>query len=452
MVGTDKSEIRNSKSKTNPKFKPGKMFQPQSSASFRAFGLRIWNLFRLSTLRSTRRQQSIRTGCGEGQICANRAKATEDGSDLGFRTFCWLAVAIFFCTSAFADERTVTNRWLVQLSSVTDSSPAVGPDGTIYIGTFLHKLWAINPGGTSKWSFEAGSEIWSSPAVSRDSTAYFGCRDRKLYAVGANGREKWSFKTGAWVDSSPALAEDGTVYVGSWDKSLYALGADGDRKWQFETGGPVVSSPAIGGDGTVYFGSHDGKFYALLPTGNKKWEFATGGPIISSPAVNGDTCLYITSVDGFLYALNLDGTLRFKLKTAGATQSSPVIAADGMIFVGVNQELWEITAEGRLVWTRGMSCPVEAAPMALADSSVCVLCRWGFIACLDRERNQKWGTFLYNYSYNSPGIGTDGTVYAPRDGSYLAALPAGVPLAKSPWPKFRGNMANTGNVKDGPVK
>jgi outer membrane protein assembly factor BamB len=369
-----------------------------------------------------------------------------------FRIWLWLAVTLFFCASVLADERAVTNQWLFELGSVTDSSPAVGPDGTIYIGTFLHKLWAINRNGTGKWSFNAGSEISSSPAVAHDGTVFFGCRDRKLYAVGPDGRGKWSFKTGGWVDSSPALSDDGTVYFGSWDRSFYAIGADGIKKWQFDTGGPVVSSAAIGEDRVIYFGSHDGKFYALLPDGTKKWEFATGGPVVSSPAVNGNDCVYFTSVDGYLYALNVDGALRFKLKTGGATQSSPVIAGDGMIFVGVGQELWEITPEGKQVWTRGMGCPVEATPMALADSSVCVLCRWGFFACLDRERNQKWGAFFYNYGYTSLGIGADGTVYAQRDISRLAALAAGVPLAKSSWPKFRGNMANTGNVKDNPIK
>jgi outer membrane protein assembly factor BamB len=396
------------------------MSQTRLFQKLRAFGFGVLNLFRIS--------------------------------DFGFRIFAWLVVAIFSCTSAFADERTVTNEWLFELNSATDSSPAVGPDGTIYIGTFLHKLWAINRNGTGKWSFEAGSEIWSSPAVAHDGTVFFGCRDRKLYAVGADGRGKWSFKTGGWVDSSPALAGDGAVYFGSWDRNFYAVGADGIKKWQFDTRGPVVSSPAIGEDGVIYFGSHDGKFYVLQPDGSKKWEFATGGPIVSSPAVNGNDCVYFTSVDGYFYAVNIDGTLRFKLKTGGATQSSPVIAGDGMIFVGVGQELWEITPEGKQVWTRGMGCPVEAAPMALADSSVCVLCRWGFFACLDRERNQKWGAFFYNYGYASLGIGPDGTVYATRDISRLAALAAGVPLAKSSWPKFRGNMANTGNVKDNPIK
>src|SRR5262252_817758 len=43
-----KSEIRNSKSETNPKFKTEEMFKARQPVKFRTFGFRIWNLFRIS--------------------------------------------------------------------------------------------------------------------------------------------------------------------------------------------------------------------------------------------------------------------------------------------------------------------------------------------------------------------------------------------------------------------
>ena len=127
-------------------------------------------------------------------------------------------------------EDSLTNQWVLNIKAHTDSSPAVGNDGTIYLGTFDRHLWAINPDGTRKWVFTAGLEIWSSPAVAADSTIYFGSRDRKVYAVGADGGQKWTFPTGGWVDSSPALANDGTVYIGSWDGNFYALTPNGTKR------------------------------------------------------------------------------------------------------------------------------------------------------------------------------------------------------------------------------
>ena len=354
----------------------------------------------------------------------------------------------------------LTNEWSVALYCYSDSAPAVGADGTVYFGTWSGKLWALNPDGMRKWVFQAGNEIKSAPAVSLEGTVYFGSRDRKFYAVRANGKKRWEFPTGGWVDSSPALARDGTVYFGSWDKSFYALNSDGTKRWQFTTPGEIVSSPAIGADGTVYFGSHDKKLYALAADGRKKWEFATGGPIVSSPALNGDQCLYITSVDGCLYAVNLDGTLRWRLRTGGITESSPVIGLDGTIYVGVLTHLWAISADGQKRWGRAgdekdlplKDWPYEASPLVLANGSICGVSRYGMLSYASPEGVEQSMYYLYGYGYGSPAVGPTGAIYlfdcGAAPGGGFTALRAGVSLAHTPWPKFRGNARNTGNVQD----
>ena len=104
----------------------------------------------------------------------------------------------------------------------------------------------------------------SSPAIGSDGTVYVGSNDNKLYAInGKSGVKLWEFETGSGVSSSPAIGSDGTVYVGS-GKKLYAINPkSGVKLWEFETGFHVRSSPAIGSDGTVYVGSRDGKLYAI---------------------------------------------------------------------------------------------------------------------------------------------------------------------------------------------
>jgi outer membrane protein assembly factor BamB len=346
-----------------------------------------------------------------------------------------------------------SNEWSVPLNSGSDSAPAVGSDGTIYFGTWNGKLWALNPNGTRKWVFRAENEIKSAPAVALDGTVYFGSRDRKFYAVRADGKKRWEFQTGAWVDSSPALARDGTVYFGSWDKSFYALNAEGVKQWEFKTPGEIVSSPAIGADGTIYFGSHDRKFYALAADGRKKWDYVAGGPIVSSPALAKDQCLYFTSVDGFLYALNLDGSLRWRLRTGGITESSPVIGPEGTIYVGVLQHLWAISADGKKKWGRvgGEDYPVESAPLVLASGSICCVSRQGLLYYFSPEGAMEAMYYLSGYGYGSPAVGSTGAVYVPDGGvAYggFSALRAGASLARTPWPKFRCNARNTGNIQD----
>ena len=119
--------------------------------------------------------------------------------------------------------------------------------------------------GTILWEFVTGDEVDSYPAIGADGTVYVGSFDGKVYALdGKTGAIKWKFETGDGVNSSPAIGADGTIYVGSWDNKVYALdGRTGAKKWEFLTGDEVHSSPAIGADGTVYIGSNDGKVYAI---------------------------------------------------------------------------------------------------------------------------------------------------------------------------------------------
>jgi outer membrane protein assembly factor BamB len=126
--------------------------------------------------------------------------------------------------------------------------------------------FASNPEENKLWEFKTGGAIGdSSPAIGSDGTVYVGSVDKKLYAInGKSGDKLWEFKTGGAVFSSPTIGSDGTVYVGSVDKKLYAInGRSGVKLWEFETGGVVGSSLAIGFDGTLYVGSLDNNLYAI---------------------------------------------------------------------------------------------------------------------------------------------------------------------------------------------
>ena len=78
--------------------------------------------------------------------------------------------------------------------------------------------------GTPIWEFKTRGFVDSSPAIGSDGTVYVGSDDKKLYAInGKSGVKLWEFKTGADVSSSPAIGSDGKVYVGSYDNKLYAI-------------------------------------------------------------------------------------------------------------------------------------------------------------------------------------------------------------------------------------
>ena len=74
-----------------------------------------------------------------------------------------------------------------------------------------------------------GTEAYtdSSPAIGSDGTVYVGSSDKKFYALdGKTGTKKWEFVTGSYVGSSPAIGNDGTLYIGSLYEKVYALKTD----------------------------------------------------------------------------------------------------------------------------------------------------------------------------------------------------------------------------------
>jgi len=80
-----------------------------------------------------------------------------------------------------------------------------------------------------------GKIICSSPAVGDDGTVYIGSWDTCLYAVHPDGTIKWKYRTNGGIASSPAVGDDGTVYVGSYDRYVHAVNPDGTLKWKVET-------------------------------------------------------------------------------------------------------------------------------------------------------------------------------------------------------------------------
>ncbi|MCL4478847.1 MAG: PQQ-binding-like beta-propeller repeat protein [Deltaproteobacteria bacterium] len=82
--------------------------------------------------------------------------------------------------------------------------------------------------GGLKWSFTTSGPIISSPAIGADGTIYIGTGflgndmslivscdyGNTLYAINPNGTLKWTFATGCGIISSPVIGSDGTIYVG----------------------------------------------------------------------------------------------------------------------------------------------------------------------------------------------------------------------------------------------
>ncbi len=327
-------------------------------------------------------------------------------------------------SSVDTSTTTGTLRWSYPTGAWITTSPVIGADGTVYVGSRDGNFYALNSEGSFKWSSTVGIWITSSPAIGSDGTVYVGSYDNSLLALNPTGTLKWSYPMGGTVYSSPAIGADGTIYVGSLHNGLYAISPDGSKKWSYPMGGAVNNAPAIGADGTIYVGTGDHYLYALNPDGSLKWRYATGDWVGTSPAIGVDGTIYIGSNDGYLYALNPDGSLKWRYSIGNVVYSSPAIGADGTIYFGSEDySLYALNPDGTLKWSYATGNAVQSSPAVGADGTIYFGSNDGSLYALNPDGSLRWlYTIGFGHSVNtSPAIGADGTIYVGSlDGSLYA--------------------------------
>jgi outer membrane protein assembly factor BamB len=273
-----------------------------------------------------------------------------------------------------------TLEWSYITGADIRSSPAIGPDGTVYVGSMDYKLYAFNPDtGDNKWSYTAGGRLWSSPVIGQDGTIYEGSfDDSTLYAFNPDGTFKWSYAVQGRIGwSNSAIGPDGTVYVGTVDDGYFdAINPDGTLKWSYYVGVLIGSSPTIGQDGTVYVGSADNNVYAIKPDGTNKWSYGTSGPVYSSPAIGPDGTVYVGSEDNNLYAINPDtGVAKWicPVTLTGGIDCSPAIDRDGTIYIGGNDNsIYAISSAGTIKWSYATGGVINSTPAIGSDGTLYV--------------------------------------------------------------------------------
>ena len=326
--------------------------------------------------------------------------------------------------------------WTVDVPGRTfGGMPAIGTDGTLYFGSdngSWGSLIAVDPGGSIRWILDDLDAINSSPALGPDGTIHV-AGGRHVHAVDPQGEIRWTYETPVrnnFFISSPAVAGDGTIYVGGDDHSLHAINRDGSLRWTFKTGDLIRAPPSIGADGTVYVPSYDGRLYAVDPDGSERWSVVVMRPppgyegssaqVNSPPSIGPDGAIYVLGRG--LFAINPDGSIRWHFDSGSSGfRSTPILGADGNVYIGSGVTVTALDAHGRHLWDY-----------------------------------QPGGGYGHSgvYVVASPAIGVDGTIIATSvsytDGGTIHGIveteSTNGGYAGSPWPTQRGNRANTGRA------
>jgi outer membrane protein assembly factor BamB len=234
--------------------------------------------------------------------------------------------------------------WTVSLSRwgggivPCERTPAVGSDGTIYVGSYDGTLYAISPAGSVKWKFAAGDYIDSSVAIASDGSIYL-AGGYFLYAINPDGSLRWKYPIG-WGTSSPAVDDNGTVYIcGGNRMQMYAVDSQGDLRWKYTMPKQVHASPLVADTGP-YCVDEDGMIYSLARDGRLRWNLATGDPVYGSPALGLDGTIYVQS-EGAVHAVSAEGSLRWTYRSSnigshvvcGGEGATPRVDSYGTIYV-----------------------------------------------------------------------------------------------------------------------
>lgn len=286
--------------------------------------------------------------------------------------------------------------------------------------------------GGNLWTFQTGKGIFSTPVIGGDGTVYIGSADRTFYALdGATGTPRWSHLTGEIIDSSALLDDLGRVYVGSGDGHLYAWdAASGTPVWTFTADPPAETNAfinwfegnvAMGLDGTLYVPNDNFLTYALdRETRDVRWTFKTSDQTWSLPAFDPTTGRLFMGNNIQLFLPNtfaLDaatGEAIWSETVDGTIAASPMVMRNGRVAVGGFDGFVRARAQdtGVEAWSFGARDHIYASPAELPDGTVVQASADGSVYGLDPDSGAlRWQFDTRDAIRSSPAVDGDGNVY-----------------------------------------
>jgi hypothetical protein len=225
-----------------------------------------------------------------------------------------------------AFDKSGSLQWFINLPSQRDTSPAgvqFGSHFRLYVISNNAELTAIDDMGSSAsiaWTIDLGSQDeHSSPTIGPDGTIYVGT-DNKLFAVKDNGasavvKPGWPLTVAGEVDTTAALSGN-TLYVSSHGpgtvRTMYGVDLAGPSVLWSRAGVGTSStnlaqtpSPVIGANGLVYAAIGPNVFAfdpaVANPATTPRWQYTLGDDAISLAV--GEGALYVSAKDSKVYAL-----------------------------------------------------------------------------------------------------------------------------------------------------
>ncbi len=331
--------------------------------------------------------------------------------------------------------------WTFRTGKGIFSSPVVGGDGTVYIGSADRNFYALNSDGTERWRFETGEIIDSSALLDDQGRVYFGSGDGHLYALDAQtGAQVWSFLADdpsernafiRWFEGNVAIHPNGNLILGNDNWFVYAIDRnDGTMKWRFATPDQTWALPAIdAATGNIFIGNNNtlypetlGNVFAVSSRGQLLWQTGTLATIAASPLLL-DGRLILSSFDGFVRSLDTtDGSESWNLGTRDHVYSSAARHPDGFVVVpSADGTVYAIDpSDGHTLWAFDWKNPIRSSPAIDADGNIYMGTGDGSLLVLNGDGTLRWTLRLIHEDRDdvngSPALGRTAIYIAGESG------------------------------------
>jgi hypothetical protein len=317
--------------------------------------------------------------------------------------------------------------------------PTASRAATFLVASLFVALASASPGGASErrtdlsasvaWRFHAGGTLPGPPAIGPDGTAYLGTSDGSFIAIGTDGVLRWSVTLEGTIGWSPVVDDSGRVYVATTAQKVHAFFPSGVRGWALRTPVRVATEPVLAPWG-ILFGGGDGSVWAVSSRGAPLWHVETGQSPSAAAGIFGQRMVVPTAAgDAMFY----DGaSRRFVAHLGNAVRSAPLVFRDGSAAVLSGSSLYRLDPSAAVLWRRegidwfGWS---GAALLVVDDRQE--------LSWLSSDGTPAKTLGLGSAASGPPVPGDDGSVFVPCDSGALAIVrPRGsrhsVTVASSP--------------------
>ena len=304
-------------------------------------------------------------------------------------------------------------RWTQDFPALLALAPVLGQSNQVVV--------TQNPVGGSVAYDEIGSQVWSfgetmcllPPALGNDGALYYlkkayGDESQgAIYSVQADGNAiliKPDWYADHWHYLVPPLLAADRLWLAGQGR-IFMTSLSSNLVWHNKTLKTDALGLAPGPEGGTYVVT-EGAVTLLGTDGSVRWAFS--GPTFSSGlAVGGDGTVYGGTTDGGLVAISAQGAQRWTAAVQGAIRTTPAIGTDRTVFLGTDTgRFYALADDGTVKWQFDAGSPVTASASFLS---------------------QGWVLF-----------GTEN--------GFIWALRADTGLAQEGWPKYQGDVGNSGAV------